>query len=225
VLRRVLLLGGALSSPLYLLAIDVVSPARHPEYHRYTSQMVSELMAVGAPTRPLLVWLFVPYNVLVFALAAGVWLSAGARRSLRLAAAALGAYGVASSAGLLLTPMDLRGTVDSHRDGPHIAMTFVLSICLLASMAFAAISLGRTFKRYTLATIALLIGGGGLAGFLARPMPEATPGVGLAERVNIYATMLWLATFAIALLRRPTPPPTQASSPAETTAISRAAAR
>jgi hypothetical protein len=105
--RRALLLCGAISSLLYVLAIDVIAARRHPDYHRYTSQMVSELMAVGAPTRRVLLWLFVPYNLLVFALAAGVWASAGRKRSVRLTAGALTAYGVASSAGLTLAPMDL----------------------------------------------------------------------------------------------------------------------
>ena len=51
-LRRVLLICGALSSALYLVAVDVVAALAHPEYHGYASQMVSELMARDAPTRP-----------------------------------------------------------------------------------------------------------------------------------------------------------------------------
>ena len=61
-IRRVLLVCGVVSSALYLAGIDVIAAWRYAGYHEYTSQMVSELMAVGAPTRPLLVWLFTAYN-------------------------------------------------------------------------------------------------------------------------------------------------------------------
>jgi hypothetical protein len=84
--RKLLLSCGPISSVLYLVAIDVIAPLRRPSCHNFTSQMVSELMAVGAPTRNLLIWLFTPYNLLVFAFAAGVWASAQRRRPVRLTA-------------------------------------------------------------------------------------------------------------------------------------------
>src|SRR4026208_2147123 len=125
--RRVLLVGGVLSSLMYVIGIDVIPALRYPEYHKYGDQMVSELIAAGAPTRMLMVWLFIPYNVLVFALAFGVWASAGGKRATRFTAAALAGYGVSSTVGLLLFQMDVRGTVDSQRDGPHIVATILMS--------------------------------------------------------------------------------------------------
>jgi hypothetical membrane protein len=199
--RKLLLSCGAISSALYLVAIDVIAPLRHAGYHHFTSQMVSELMAVGAPTRHLLIWLLTPYNLLVFAFAAGVWVSAQGRRSVRLTAAALVGYGVVSAAGLFFFPMDVRGTVGSQRDAWHIAATFVMSIFIVAVMAFGAFARGKRFRLYSLATIAIVLVFGTLAGFLARPMPGPTPGLGLAERINIYATMLWMASLAASLWR------------------------
>src|SRR5678815_5700721 len=67
---KVLLVGGVLSSLLYVIGIDVIAALAYPDYHNYADQMVSELFAVGAPTRTLMVWVSIPYNVLVFALAA-----------------------------------------------------------------------------------------------------------------------------------------------------------
>ena len=199
--RNALLACGVLSSLLYVISIDVIAAIRHPDYHGYTSQMVSELMAVGAPTRTLLTWLFVPYNLLVFAFAAGVLASAEGKRAMRLTAAALVAYGVASTAGLLLTPMDLRGTVASSRDTLHIVATCVMSLFIVAAMALGAVAHGKRFRRYSFATIATVVVFGALAGYLAGPMPGPTPWLGLAERVNIYATMLWMSVFAVSLLR------------------------
>jgi len=156
-------------------------------------------MTAGAPTRPPLIWLFVSYNVLVFLFALGVWASAGGRRAVRFTAAVLAGYGVVSTAGLLLAPMDLRGTVDSQRDARHIAVTIVISVCIVAAMVCGAFVRGRWFCVYSFATIATVVLFGALAGVLAWPMPGAPPGIGAAERVNIYATMLWCATLALAL--------------------------
>ena len=199
--RKILLLGGALSSLLYVIGIDVIAPLRYPDYHDYADQMVSELFAAAAPTRSLMVRLLLPYNVLVFGLAIGVWTSAGGTRAARLTAAAIAAYGAASTAGLLIFYMDVRGTVESQRDTPHIVATIVMSMFIVAMMAAGAFTHGMRFRRYSFATIATVVVFGAWAGFLAGPMPGPTPWLGLVERVNIYATMLWVAVLAVSFLR------------------------
>jgi uncharacterized protein DUF998 len=199
--RKILLVGGVFSSLLYLTGIDVIAAFRYPDYHNYADQMVSELLAAGAPTRTLMVWLCIPYNLLVVALAAGVWASAGEKRATRFTAAALIGYGAVSTAGLLLFPMDVRGTVESQRDTLHIIATIVMSIFIVAAMAFGAFAHGLRFRLYSFATIATVVVFGAWAGFLVRPMPGPTPWLGFAERVNIYATMVWVAVLALSLLR------------------------
>ena len=199
--QKLLLVGGLLSSLLYVIGTDVIAAVRYPDYHNYANQMVSELLAAGAPTRTLMIWVCIPYNLLVFALAAGVWASAGGKRATRLAAAALIGYGAVSTAGLLLFPMDVRGTVQSQRDTLHIVNTIVMSMFIVAVMAFGAFAHGKRFRLYSFATIVTVVVFGAWAGFLARPMPGPTPWLGLAERVNIYATMLWMAVLAISLMR------------------------
>jgi hypothetical protein len=199
--RKVLLVGGVPSSLLYVIGIDVIAALRYPDYHNYADQMVSELFAAGAPTRTLMVWLSIPYNFLVFALAVGVWVSAGRKRATRFTAAALVGYGAVSTAGLLLFPMDVRGTVDSQRDTLHIVATILMSIFIVAMMAFGAFVHGTRFRLYSFATIATVVLFGAWAVSWLVPMPEPTPWLGLAERVNIYATMLWVAVLAVSFLR------------------------
>lgn len=199
--RKLLLACGPLSSLLYVVAIDVIAPLRHRRYHQYSSQMVSELFAVRAPTRGLLFWLSIPYHVLVFAFVAGVWLSAGRSRRLRLVAGGLGGYGVLSAAGLIAAPMDIRGTPDSSRDRRHILVTLVMTAFSLSAIVIAAFTRGARFRGYSLGTAAVFVVFGGLSGYLARPMPGPTPGVGLVERVNIYASMLWIAVLGAVLWR------------------------
>jgi hypothetical protein len=131
----------------------------------------------------------------------GVWVSAERKRATRFTAAALVGYGAVSTAGLLLFPMDVRGTVESPRDALHIITTIVMSMFIVAVMAFGAFAHGTRFRLYSVATIATVIVFGAWAGILARPMPGPTPWLGLAERVNIYATMLWMALLALRFLR------------------------
>jgi hypothetical protein len=195
--RKALLICGVISSVLYLAAIDVLAPIVYPDYHSYTSQMVSELMALGAPTRSLMIPPMLLYNLLVFAFAVGVW-AAGGKRALRFTGAALVGYGALSSAGLLLTPMDLRAAGFSDQTVLHIWDTVVQGLFIALVLVFGAFVHGVRFRRYSLATLATCVVFGALAGFEAAQ--ESTPWLGLTERVNIYAWMLWLAVLAISLL-------------------------
>jgi len=197
-MRKALLVCGAVSSVLYVAAIDVLAPIVYPDYHSYRSQMVSELMALGAPTRPLMVLPMVLYNLLVFAFAAGVWASAEGKRALRLTSAALVGYGALSSAGLFLTPMELRSAGFSHQTVLHIWATVVQGLFIALVLVFGAFVHGLRFRLYSLAALATCVVFGALAAFEAAQ--ESTPWLGLTERVNIYAWMLWLAVLAISLL-------------------------
>src|SRR5215207_4228767 len=82
-LRRALLACGVLSSLLYL-GIDALAELRFGDYHSYTAQAISELGAVGAPTREMVEPLFRTYNLLLLAFAAGVWSTADDKRALAL---------------------------------------------------------------------------------------------------------------------------------------------
>ena len=200
--RLALLSCGAISSVLYLAGIDIIAALAYPGYHEYRDQMVSELIAVGAPTRPLTIWLFIPYNLLVFAFAAGVLMSAHTR-ALRVTGLLLLAYAVCSTAGLLLFPMDVRGTVNSTRDPLHIAATAVQSFFLVGAIVAGAFIGGVQFKRYSLATAVIVVLAGALSGVLAGPMPGPTPWIGAAERVTIYGSMVWIAALSARLVQDP----------------------
>ena len=104
-LRKILLVCGIVSSLLYV-GMNVFVPMQWKDYSS-ASQTVSELSAVGAPTRPL--WLLPAafYTLLVTAFGWGVWKSAGRIRALRIVGALIVAYG---ALGVLwpFAPMHLR---------------------------------------------------------------------------------------------------------------------
>jgi Protein of unknown function (DUF998) len=88
------------------------------------------------------------------------------------------------------------------RNAMHIPMMAVMSLFMLVAMGFGATLLGRRFRYYSYATIAILIVFGVLTSLQAGKMvaDEPTPWMGLTERINIYATMLWVVALAIGLL-------------------------
>src|SRR5438876_6973246 len=79
--RKAFLICGIAASLLYG-AMNVLVPLRWASYS-YASQTVSELSAIGAPTRPLWVALALGYTTLLTAFGCGVWVSAGRNRLLR----------------------------------------------------------------------------------------------------------------------------------------------
>ena len=99
--------------------------------------------------------------------------------------------------------MATRGAVSSLRNTLHIPATALMSLSLLLAMVFGSRLLGNRFRWYSYATLAVLL----LFGFLAAlhggrvANNESTPWMGIEERVNIYATMLWFAVLSISLLR------------------------
>jgi hypothetical protein len=198
--RRALLACGIFSSFFYV-ATDMAGALIWDDYS-YASQNISELLAIGAPTRPLLFAPFLLYNLFVFAFAAGAWRAAGQSRPLRIAAGMLFGYGIASSIGPFV-PMHVRGTPATLTDTLHIVDTLVISLFMVLAVAFGAAARGKAFRAYSIATLATMFVFGPLTGLqaprLAANLP--TPWMGLTERVNIYATMLWIAVLSIYLLR------------------------
>jgi hypothetical protein len=149
----------------------------------------------------------IPYTVLVAAFAGGVWISAGPKRAARIKAAMLLGYAVTGMVTGVFFPMNTREALAAGEGGLRNAMhppgTIVMSLFMVLAMAFGATLLGRRFRYYSYATIATLIVFGVLASLQVNQMAanEPTPGMGIEERINIYATMLWVAVLAIGLLR------------------------
>jgi len=97
-LERVLLVCGIISPVLYI-GTDILAATMLYKGYSYTAQQVSELSAIGAPTRPLWIAMTSVWTALVIAFALGVWLSAGPKRSLLVTAVLLGAFGSSACCG------------------------------------------------------------------------------------------------------------------------------
>lgn len=200
--RKILLACGILSSLLYV-AMNVIVPLRWEGYSSI-SQTVSELSAIGAPTRPLWVWMGVVYTALAAAFGLGVW--ASARRNVRLRIVG-GALVASALIGLAWPPMHQRAVLAAGggtlTDTLHIAWTVVTNLLFMLAIGFGAAALGKRFRRYSIATMVSLVGFGVLTS-LDAPRLQAnlpTPWMGVWERIGIATFLLWIVVLATALLR------------------------
>lgn len=197
--RTVLLACGILSSLLYV-SRDLAALLGYPGYD-FANQVISELSEIGVPSRGIDIAIGRAYGALIVLFGPGVWLSAGEKRSLRVAGALLATAAVYGS---FWPPMHMRGTPAGLTDMLHIAWTGVWLVLTLLAMAFAAGALGRRFLYYTIATVTVMLLFGALTGLqgtrLAANLP--TPAIGVYERVDIGAFLLWAAVLAIRLWPR-----------------------
>jgi hypothetical protein len=202
--RTVLLACGILASLLYV-ATDLLGGLRYDGYS-FTSQAISELMAVGAPSEAFVDPRFITYGVLALAFAVGVFReAAGRNRPLRITAVLLMAYAAVGFTGPTLFEMHQPGAGSAGSDTPHIVLTGVLVLLTLLAIGFGAFAFGKRFRIYSFATLLILI----VLGTLSAPYGarlaagQPTPGFGIIERILIYSSLLWMTVLAIALLRRP----------------------
>ncbi|GAA1020984.1 hypothetical protein Aple_092850 [Acrocarpospora pleiomorpha] len=201
--RRVLLVCGILSSLLYV--VTTVLAAMQWEGYDSASQTISELFAIDAPPKSLVVPLFLLHGVLLIAFAIGVWESAGRRRALRVTGGLLIADGVVGLVTAAFFPIHLRGAEGTLTDTMHAILTAVLVLFILLAIGFGAGAFGPGFRLYSLVTLVTLIVFGALAGMEGSRLAanEPTPWLGVFERINIGGYLLWLLVLAVALLRTP----------------------
>ena len=204
--QQLLLACGVLSSLVYL-ATDVLGGLMYDGYS-FTSQAVSELMAVGAPSERFVDPLFLVYDVLVVAFGVAVFREgAGRNLALRMTGSLLAAYGLIGFTGPTLFEMSQRGTGHPGSDTLHVVVTGVVVLLLLATIGTGGFAFGRRFRIYSLITLVAVIA----FGLLTIPFAiriaagQPTPGFGIIERVNIYLSLLWIAVLGAGLLQHRLP--------------------
>jgi len=201
-LKKILLICGILSSLLYVTA-TILGAIRWDGYSS-TYQTVSELIAINAPSAPLVVPLFLVYSILMFAFGLGVWRSSGQKRVLRLVACFIVGKEVLGVAATLFAPMHMRGQETTLTDTMHALLTGVgVFLCMFPAIGFGATAFGKQFRLYSIGTMLIFIVFG-IISFLDAPQLAAnqpTPLLGVWERVNIFGYLLWIVVLAITLLK------------------------
>jgi len=200
--QRVWLVCGVISSVLYI-GTDILAATMLYDGYSYTDQQVSELSAIGAPTRSLWIAMTYVWTALVIAFAIGVWQSAGPKRSLRVTAVLVGGFGVVGWL-WVFAPMHPRGTVGLDDDLSHLVFAAVQVFVMVLFMALGSGAGGRRFRVYSIATIVATLVFGALPATQAAAIAAGrpTPWLGLIERVAVYAPVVWVLVFALVLLRQ-----------------------
>lgn len=201
-LRHPLLTCGILAGVLYIAMTLFVGVLW--DGYSATDQTISELSAIGAPTRPLWNALIMIYAALMMAFGWTVWKTAPGR-ALRIIGALLFTQTVF---GIFWPPMHQRAALAAGggtlTDTLHIAWTIVTGTLFLVALGFGARAYGKRFRLYSLTTMAIVFACGAWTGAYA-PALQAnapTPWVGVWERINTNVFMLWVVVLA-AMLRWP----------------------
>ncbi len=203
-LRKVLLGCGIAASLLYF-GMDVLAASRYAGYS-YTGQTISELSAVGAPTRSLWIPLGFVYSILMVASGIGIWASAGQKRALRVVAGLVAGIGIVGLVAWPFAPMHRREVLAAggatRADTMHIILGAVDTVLFTLSIAFGATAFGKRFRLYSIATILFVLGFGALTGIAGPKIAdnEPTPWVGVHERIAVFGSMLWVAVLVGSLL-------------------------
>lgn len=198
-LHQFLLLCGIFSS-IHYVVINIIVPMQYEGY-RLASFTVSELSAIGAPTRPMWVFIVILYLLFFVAFGLGVWQSSTENRSLRMVARLILIY---SAFNIYWPPMHMRGSETSLTDTLHITWASVTVLLMMIMMRYGAVSFGKTFRFYTFLSMVLLLIFGILTGLESPNIPinGPTPLIGVWERINIGIFLLWVIVLSITLLRK-----------------------
>jgi uncharacterized protein DUF998 len=202
-LRQVLLSCGMLAAVLNTAMMLFVGLLWNG--YSVASQTISELSAIGAPTRTLWVGLGAVYTGLMIAFGWIVWKSAPPNRALRVVGAVLMIHAVV---GAFWPPMHQRAVLAAGgrtlTDTLHIAWTIATAVFFVIEAGVGAAALGRRFRVFSLAMILIAWACGAVTGTYASGIEAdlPTPWVGVWERISAGAYMLWIAVLAVALSRR-----------------------
>ncbi|TSJ47968.1 DUF998 domain-containing protein [Fluviicola chungangensis] len=198
-----LLICGILSS-LWYVAINIFVPVLYEGYSM-VSLTVSELSAIGAPTRIVWVLLCMLYPLLFAAFGWGVLQIARGNRALRMTGILIIGYSIFN---FYWPPMHQREVIAAGQgtltDTLHITWATITVVLMMLLMGFGAAALGKRFRVFTAVIFVVFIIFGILIG-VESPGIQAnlpTPYIGIWERFNIGAFMFWIMVFAIALIQR-----------------------
>ena len=199
-LQEVLLICGIIASLLYG-AIDILGGMVWHGYS-FASQAISELTAIGAPTRQLLAPLYPIYSLLMIVFGSGVSILAGQRRTLRFIGVLQVIIGFVGLAWMSF-PIHMRGVEPTFTDAMHNTFAGVQTLFILSSIGLGTIAYGKRFGYYTIGTLVTLIACGILTFAIAGQLvPQQFDNwFGLLERITVYGYMVWVIVLAIVLMR------------------------
>lgn len=201
---KALILCGGLASIIYAVTV-VLGGILRPGYS-HISQFISELIATGAPNKPILDPLFALYNLLTIVFGVGLVMTVRAASEMRrkiigtLGALILVAEGVFGFVTVFF-PQDPVGTAITSTGTMHIVLAGLSSLTTMLSMLLMGFWFRtqpglRSYGRYSFISVAVVFVFGGLAAVMG---VNSSPIVGIMERITIGGFLQWLFIIALKL--------------------------
>src|SRR5688572_21030879 len=197
---KMLLAFGVLAPIYYVVVNDLVGASLYPGYDPI-SRPVSELTATYAPSRPVLVPLYVLFDLLVIPFWIGVWRAAETNRALRLTSGLMLGF---RALALLAFPFPMVVDEVMGANTIHTIIWGVITpLLMLAGIGASAAAFGKTFRRYAILTLVTLLAFSVSAGIQAAQANagETARWFGVTERALIGTWLQWVAVLALVLLR------------------------
>jgi hypothetical protein len=201
-LRKALLMLGILAALTWIIS-DLNASYRYEGYS-WPVDAISGLSAVGSPVQSMSRVGTLIYDMLRIGFAAGVWLSAGGQRSIRITAAALLAFSLTDFAASIF-PWYPEKPLTSPENLAHSAFAGALPMLWI----FLSIGTGahagskgfRTFS-YVIILAMLILGALPLLDSFVVGVDQPPALFGASERINAYGYMVWMMALAVVLLRK-----------------------
>jgi len=197
---KVLIICGIVA-PLIKIGTDILAGTMWEGYS-FTSRSISDLSAIGAPTRMLVVPLDLAADVLLLAFAVGVWKLAGRNRRMRIMAGLI--FG--NAAFLLIGgffPFHLDEEMSTFGNTMNTIVIGISVVFLLLAIGFGAAAFRNWFRYLSIGVFLIFLVGDVWA---TRHTPFALGGqrgplVGVQERTMLFSYLLWVVALAIVLMR------------------------
>jgi len=199
--RKVLLVCGMLASLLWV-GTDIIAGMRWEGYS-FIGQSISDLIAIGAPTRSLVVPLDLTYNALMIAFGVGIWRLAGRRRALRIVACMVVGNAIVTLVVSIFFPIRLGENISTPANTTNVVLMAIGMVCFLLAIGFGAVAFRRGFRFYSLGTLLayLVLTVVGILLSSRTPVEQRVPTVGVQERTMVLGYLLWVVVLAVVLLR------------------------
>lgn len=156
-------------------------------------QSISELTATGAPTRPVVLPIFLLSHLLLVAFGFAIWEAAGENAGMKVLSVLVIGNGLSSVIAALF-PMTLGRT--ARLSDPGAALGAISVVLMVAALIVAAIATDGWVRWLSIGVVAAFA-----ALTVVGLTLQATPHIGLQERVMSYGWLIWVGIVAIALLR------------------------
>jgi hypothetical protein len=195
--EKFLLACGVFASALKIAA-DILTGRRWKGYS-FVHQSISELSAIGAPTRSLVVPLDVAYDALMIAFAAAVWRLAGDNSLMQITAALISANVLISLFVILFLPMRIAQDGRPTASTVHVVLMATGMVFFLLAIGLAGAAHNDWFRLYSygtlLAYLALALGRFLVPSRSTSGSPRPT--IGAQERTMVLGYLLWVVALAI----------------------------